>query len=376
MNSNSRICSFIKNNENWAEELGNLRITVREDYPLAIFNYGLEADFTNPIVREARGIIINLETLEVVCWPFSKFCNLHEEGAKEDVENFDWDSCSCQEKVDGSIVKLWFNNLTGEWQWSTNSIICAKDAPLLEGAGNFDTLIKGAVNYKDINYQDLDKDITYIFELVSPLSMLVIQYKENCLYHIGSRNRVTGEELDIDIGIKKPERYDLHTLDDCLNACFKLNQEGVVKKEGFVLVDKYYHRIKLKSPEYLAKHILIDVGKLSKRKVISIIRDGIATVEELVERTPSREVFYRYYAFKMVELEWNINRYLAYVRGLYEELGHDRSAVAKVIKKDKYVQFGFQGIGNTLSASDMLKGMGNNQYAKLIDDYVVSQFKR
>ena len=376
MNSNSRICSFIKNNENWAEELGNLCITVREDYPLAIFNYGLEADFTNPIVREARGIIINLETLEVVCWPFSKFCNLHEEGAKEDVENFDWDSCSCQEKVDGSIVKLWFNNLTGEWQWSTNSIICAKDAPLLEGAGNFDTLIKGAVNYKDINYQDLDKDITYIFELVSPLSMLVIQYKENCLYHIGSRNRVTGEELDIDIGIKKPERYDLHTLDDCLNACFKLNQEGVVKKEGFVLVDKYYHRIKLKSPEYLAKHILIDVGKLSKRKVISIIRDGIATVEELVERTPSREVFYRYYAFKMVELEWNINRYLAYVRGLYEELGHDRSAVAKVIKKDKYVQFGFQGIGNTLSASDMLKGMGNNQYAKLIDDYVVSQFKR
>ena len=376
MNSNSRICSFIKNNENWAEELGNLCITAREDYPLAIFNYGLEADFTNPIVREARGIIINLETLEVVCWPFSKFCNLHEEGAKEDVENFDWDSCSCQEKVDGSIVKLWFNNLTGEWQWSTNSIICAKDAPLSEGAGNFDTLIKGAVNYKDINYQDLDKDITYIFELVSPLNMLVIQYKENCLYHIGSRNRVTGEELDIDIGIKKPERYDLHTLDDCLNACFKLNQEGVVKKEGFVLVDKYYHRIKLKSPEYLAKHILIDVGKLSKRKVISIIRDGIATVEELVERTPSREVFYRYYAFKMVELEWNINRYLAYVRGLYEELGHDRGAVAKVIKKDKYVQFGFQGIGNTLSASDMLKGMGNNQYAKLIDDYVVSQFKR
>ena len=41
-------------------------LKVKIELPLAIFNYGIEADFTNPVVQEARGIIINLDTLDVV----------------------------------------------------------------------------------------------------------------------------------------------------------------------------------------------------------------------------------------------------------------------------------------------------------------------
>lgn len=377
MNKVSKICNLIQNNqETWKKELESLRVRVKENLPLAIFNYDLEADFTNPIVREARGIIINLENLDVVCWPFTKFCNLHEEGAKLDLEEFDWDSCRCLEKVDGSIMKLWFNNLEGNWQWSTNSCISAKTAMSLGGIYDFEALIKSAINYRKINFDSLDKDLTYIFELVSPENKIVVQYKNTELYHIGTRNNITGKELELDIGIRKPKDYKLNSLQDCIYASQKLNNpEGEVTNEGFVIVDKYYHRAKIKSPEYLIKHRLVDVGKLSKLNILSSLRSGISTIEDLIELAPYRKVQFKYYDYKMAELEYNIQRYVYYVKGLYEELGRDRKALANAIKNDKYKAFGFEAITcEGYDVSKRLKELSNFRYAKLIDDYEIMQF--
>ena len=376
MNVNSLICKLIAEDKNWKETLSNLKIRVKESLPLAIFNYDIEADFTNPIVREARGIIIDISSLEVVCWPFTKFCNLHEEGAKLDLENFDWDSCRCLEKVDGSIVKLWFNNLEGNWQWSTNSCISAKEADKANKIGTYYDLIKSAVNYRNINFGSLNKDLTYIFELVSPENKVVVQYKNTELYHIGTRSNVTGKELELDIGIKKPKDYKLNSLQDCIDACQKLNiPGGEVTNEGFVIVDKYYHRAKIKSPEYLIKHRLVDVGRLSKLNIISSLRSGITTIDDLIELAPYRKVHFKYYDFKMSELEFNLQRYVYYVKGLYEELGRDRKALANTIKKDKYAAFGFEAITHEgYDVSKRLEELPDHRYAKLIDDYEIMQF--
>lgn len=52
MNQNSKICCFIKENADWREILKNkYGITIKEEYPYAIFNYGLTSDFSNPIVQ-------------------------------------------------------------------------------------------------------------------------------------------------------------------------------------------------------------------------------------------------------------------------------------------------------------------------------------
>ena len=75
MNYNSQLCRFISDNENWQKLLEEKKIKVSTEGPLAIFNYKIECDFRDPVVQEARGIIINLDTLEVVCWPFRKFGN-------------------------------------------------------------------------------------------------------------------------------------------------------------------------------------------------------------------------------------------------------------------------------------------------------------
>lgn len=58
MNKYSYICKFILEHNNWREILTDKHITLKESGKRAIFNYAIFADFTNPVVQEARNICI------------------------------------------------------------------------------------------------------------------------------------------------------------------------------------------------------------------------------------------------------------------------------------------------------------------------------
>ena len=155
MNTNSLICNFIYNNpDNWEELLTDKCINIKRDNDLCIFNYDIGCNFEDPIVQEARGIIIDTNKLQVVCWPFRKFGNYSESY----VDNIDWSSARVQEKIDGSIIKLWFNKDTDKWVWSTNGVIYASKTSNSLGF-NFLDLIKSTVNYSKIDFDNLDKEI-------------------------------------------------------------------------------------------------------------------------------------------------------------------------------------------------------------------------
>ena len=187
MNFNSFICNFISEHpDNWDDILFREHaIKVKKEGNYAIFNYGFECDYANPLVQEARGIIIDVTNLEVVCWPFRKFGNHNESYADE----IDWNSAKVLEKVDGSIVKLWYDYELSKWQFSTNGTIRAENASIDNYIGlYFGDVIQRADNYSDIPFGNLDKDCTYIFELVSPETQVVVKYDSTSLYHIGTRN--------------------------------------------------------------------------------------------------------------------------------------------------------------------------------------------
>ena len=119
----------------------------------------LNAIFPTPLFRKQGGIIINTETLDVVCWPFRKFANYGESYA----DPIDWTSARVQEKIDGSITKLWFDHDADKWRWSTNSMIDAADAHIMDSNVSFMSLIRRADNYSSIPFDKLDKNKTYIF---------------------------------------------------------------------------------------------------------------------------------------------------------------------------------------------------------------------
>ena len=374
MNNNSQICQFISDNKNWREILkSEYGISVKEEYPFAIFNYGIESDFFNPIVQEARGIIIDVERLEVACWPFRKFGNYNESYA----DKIDWNTARVQDKIDGSIIKMWWNDKTNEWQFSTNSMISAKGAVAnaLTGTTFYDLIIS-ADNYVSLEsgMSALSKDFTFIFELVSPETQVVIKYPNAHLYHTGTRNNKTGQEIVAETGIEKPKEYPLKSLDDCVNEVVELNKAddgkvNSVKKEGFVVVDGNWNRIKVKSPDYLMLHHMTSNSNFSKERIVDMIRNKAVSIEDMCNDFPSFAHYFKFYDFKITELEYQSKVFCDLTKRIYEEYSHDRKAVAMVIKNHRLSALGFACLDSGKNGEEILSELSLNRYCKYIPDY-------
>lgn len=367
MNNNSYICRFMAEHKNWRELLAEKDIAVKDAGDFAILNYGIECDFFDPVVQEARGIIIDLCTLDVACWPFRKFGNFGEQYADE----INWDTARVQEKIDGSIVKLWYNHRTDQWGWSTNSMIDAAEAHIMDGSVSFMALIYRADNYRNIPFDRLDKDKTYIFEFVAPEQRIVIRYAYPHLYHIGTRNNITGEESNDDIDVQKPQEFPLHSITDCISAARALNEgEKEIIYEGFVVVDANWHRIKVKSPEYVYAHRIASGRVYTKKRILPIVRAGDGSAEELINIANDSEVYIRYYQWRYAELKRAAGIAISKARAMYEELEHDRRAIADYLKDEPYNYFCFKALGNDMTVEDILAGLPDSAIGKWIKEYV------
>ena len=370
----SEICNFINEHPNWRDLLiEEYRINIKEEYPFAIFNYGIDCDFSNPIVQEARGIIIDIEDCNVVCWPFRKFGNYNESYA----DKIDWNTARVQDKIDGSIIKLWWNRMTGKWQFSTNGTINADTALANQMTQEtFLDVIRKADNYCEIilRLPIFNKDYTFIFELVSPETQVVVKYPKPHLYHIGTRSNISGQETDSDIGIEKPKEYPLKSLDDCVTAAGKLNksddgQVHGVKKEGFVVVDGNWNRIKIKSPDYLMLHRMSSNTNFSKERIISIIRDGSVSVQDICEDFPNFAHYFKFYDFKISELKYQAKVFCDLTDRIFEEYSRERKAVANIIKKHRLAPIGFMHLDSEKSSVEILDSLPLQKYCRYIPDY-------
>lgn len=368
MNTNSYLCRFLADHpDQWATLLWkDYRIRAKEEDGYAIFNYSFDCDFSDPLVQEARGIILDTEKKEVVCWPFRKFGNHYEHYA----DPIDWSQAQVLEKVDGSIIKLWYDRKKPGWQFSTNAMLRSEHAPVDEFSLNsFYHLICRADNFGDIPFDSLDKDTTYIFELVSPSSQVVVPYETTTLYHIGTRNNLTGQESDPDIGIRKPKKYPIHSLGECVETAVRLNQTEVIQAEGFVVVDGNWNRVKVKSPDYIARHQLVQIKSVPKRECVQMLLEGSAEPEAICGANPEMIPMFKFYEYHLARLRHLADKLGFLAQQLYEEYSHDRSAVAKVIQKHALSWVGFHCMTNDRKGSEVLMQMPLEKLCRLIPEY-------
>lgn len=372
MNRNSKLCCYMTEHERWKEELASLyKIHVKESGSYAILNYDEFSDFSNPLVQEARGIIIDTESLEVVCWSFNKFGNFNESYA----DKIDWSTARVQEKIDGSIIKLWYGKREGNWNFSTNGMIDAAEACVGEEVnGSYLDVIHKADNFEDIPFDSLDKELTCIFELVSPQTQVVVKYDKVHLYHIGTRNVRTGQELQVDIGIEKPREYSLRSLEECKQAAAALNRAGDgmlhgVQKEGFVVVDAGWRRNKVKSAEYCMLAHLVSCTKASKDYLLDLMRNGKFDTEGMARSCPNLAHYFKYYDYKVAELAYQADVFVDLTRRLYQESGYDRKAVALRIQKHRLAPIGFLALKLEQRGREILASQPIRAYSKYIPDY-------
>ena len=370
MNLHSHLCQFLDAHPTDWEQLltEQYGLRIKWDGELAIFNYQIACDFHDPIVQEARGIILDTARREVVCWPFRKFGNYNESYA----DTVDWSTARVLEKVDGSIIKLWYDFAADRWQFSTNGTIRAEQANVDGHVGlSFGDVLFRAENYGAIPFDRLDRSYTYIFELVSPETQVVVNYGKTALYHLGTRHNRTGQECEMEIGVQKPASYPLHSLSDCVRAAVKLNEgtaDTVIEREGFVVVDGNYHRVKIKSPDYIMMHHLHQNAIPSRAECLEILTSSRGDIGGLCKANPNLAHVFKYYDYQLAELCHRADRIAELARKLYAEYG-ERKAVAKVLLRHPLYHIGFLALDREEKGREILLALPLSRLEKLIPQY-------
>lgn len=281
-----KVQEFIRENSDWecllSSEPFNLSISHDEVFgrKLVLFKYDqTNADFSLDIVKECRGLILDAETFEVVCFPFTKFFNYGEPHAAD----IDWSSAYVEQKVDGSIMKV--VNLDGNFLISTNGVIDARKCHLPESVGSncpfnsFGELFMEGMKFYGLGKEDFPRlfkpGFTYMFELTSPYNQVVVQWQETKVWFLGVRDNLTFQETfygdhELSKVFDTPKVYPITSIDQCVAAASELPED----EEGYVVCDKDFNRIKVKSPRYVQLHYMANNQNWSGRRVLEILLAG------------------------------------------------------------------------------------------------------
>ena len=301
---------FIFAHENWRELLAAKPYCIKivEEGNLVLFKYSqIDSDFFNPIVQECRGIILEKDTWRVVAYAFRKFGNFGESY----VDEIDWESAVVETKEDGSLIKVYYYD--GEWRVGTNGTIFAENAELNAGPyKNFRQLFDAAAEKCGLDFSRLNRYYTYIFELCSEFNQVVCPQSEMRLIHIGTRNNRTFQEVEADIGIPHPQRYALSSLEDCIAMAKTFD----FTKEGFVVKDKNYNRIKVKSEDYVRVHRLANNGSMTEERAIELIRAN--ELDEFFTYFPHYKEYIGRIKAKIAALSYTIDKDISRARVIKE----------------------------------------------------------
>jgi len=389
------VIDFINEYENWRELLAAppYSIKITDDGVYTMLNYNQwESDFNLKIVRECRGLIIKYHTKAFfctrrdagqvglscqrdavyvpVCVGFEKFGNVGESYVPE----IDWQSVRVQEKLDGSLILLWHDNDT--WHVSTRGTINAKNAWIDGQECNFfDLFMDTLERYADdgvvvldivsdaIIKQDgdvLNKDCTYMFELCAPENRVVVPHTEAKIYHIGTRNNKTLEELDTDIGFPKPQQYQFNSLEECVEAAKKLP----ACEEGYVCVDKHWNRVKVKSPAYVSVFNMKNNGVITDERIIHMLRNGEAT--EFLTYFPDYKEMFEYVERQIAQVRHDMLSFIEVIRKWSTENNVSQKEFAEQVKGHLFCHYAFDWRKNGTTPQEWLDRMEDWRLAGLI----------
>ena len=248
------------------------------------------------LAKQCRGKVVDINTREIVSYPFNKFFNLDEvEETKQDkvkeLLEKDGVKISVTDKKDGSAIIV--TNYKGDIVINTN--------------GEFDniqiTLAKKLFEKKySYFYNNIPEGYTFVFELIHPDNKIVIDYgKEEKLYLLAVRDLKTFELKTYSELVEIKEKYKLDIteafeyteLSDFLDKALSDEEVG---KEGWVFSIKNgsdTFMFKLKFKEYFKLSRL--KNKPSLKKVYALLLnnnldDVMAEVEDGIRATIDEDV--------------------------------------------------------------------------------------
>jgi len=318
----------------------NLRVV--EEGNLVQLNYHM-IDSPNGVqeCNECRGLILDkANNYSVIAYPFYRFYNESEGHAATP----NLSASVLQEKLDGSMLILYWHPYNNEWTVATRGTILASGS-----VGNLDKTFKDLFwetvkeAYPLCDFDVLPTFYTFTFELIGPENRILNLYEKNELRLTGARSNYTLHEVEdsgladiaAKLGIPRPKTYSFSTKE----SIFEIFETLKPIDEGFVLVDYStringnFQRIKIKNPRYLALHHLLGAGDddlMNNKRVVRLIRSG--DIDEVI-------VYFPEYEPQIREMRNRLDNLASSIQSDYERLknlGVDKKAFAEEAKKTSW----------------------------------------
>ncbi len=256
------------------EEMVEQGFIYKKKHPTAdlfIYNYSQKAQYErawNEATLSARGLILDSDH-RIAAKPFGKFFNLGEH-KPEEIPSLPFEVF---EKMDGSLGILYWIG----------------DDPFIATRGSFKSdQAKHATKLLYNEYSNLfhliDRESTYLFEIIYPDNRIVVDYKGlDELILLTVIDNKTGEERLDEIGFQVVKQF---SGEDDLNSLLDFEEDN---KEGFVIRFSNNFRIKVKFAEYVRLHKIMT--NISNVVIWEYLSQG-RPLAELIEGVPDE--FYEY----------------------------------------------------------------------------------
>ncbi|PPQ80625.1 hypothetical protein CVT26_007430 [Gymnopilus dilepis] len=240
-------------------------------YPLSIHNYNPKAAFSratwDALSLAARSLVTHSSTGAVISRSMSKFFNFHEKWAyKPTGTEYAW---RIEEKLDGSLISLFYYSYSepnrkarGEWMFVSRSAFEVNSPHASSARRILERRYPGVLD-------GLDRELTYVFELVDPKLPIKVKYAQEDLYILSVVGK-DGKEPPYDfdwtrLPFPRPRTHghgrDLMDISNSKSTGVpdlkELSKLNLRNEEGFVVLfwatkdDRYPQRVKVKFESYL-----------------------------------------------------------------------------------------------------------------------------
>ncbi len=262
------------------------------EYDLWILNYSPKVQskkFWDDYTLSCRGLVIDAEG-NILARPFQKFKNFEEHDPSEIDLNQDYEIF---EKMDGSLIILFYYAPRMTW------IVASRGSFISEQS------IEAQKMLGDSIYENLNKNCTYLFEIIYDTNRIVVDYGDRRELVLLSRIETKlGIELFYDDLVSLYSKYftvvkKINIKITDLNDLKKLEEEN---KEGFVVRFFSGFRVKVKFSEYIRLHgILTNVSNITIWEHLKNNYD----FDSLLDRVPDEFYDWLNKTVNKLQLEYN-----------------------------------------------------------------------
>lgn len=364
----------------------SVRSSMSRDLKRIVLNYSSDAPKGVKLTDECRGIVISIDNenltedelrnnilkdVRLLARPMVRFYN---NGAYEDayVAKIDWSTARAFEKLDGTMIIVYYDEQSSTWRCSTRNNPDANqevNGYTFKKYKFFELFWKGiskSGDYFDLSDKGFKKEYTYVVELTSPYNRVIVKYDLIECTLLAAIHTETGNELDIkSVGwdLKLPK---LWKLPDAKIISELVSSYEPTELEGVVVVDSKFNRAKIKNISWMeASHMKSQVA--SPRKLFNAIT--LKKIDSYVRFLPKEDVD------RIVALRFVYEKYVAELDEHYrlcKASSYDKKSFANEVNKLPNIFWAvlFNMYRYNTEGSETVQMMVNNGHNTFVDKLV------